>query len=585
MDLQFKYRLTLNVLVILLIVISCSNSSDNEPVEQKQVPVIHQNVEGIRIGWDYSSMVKIAPASGQPAGYYGYARLVQLYDGRLACVFETSVGNVELVFSDDLGQSWGNPQIIFQTKNNTAMAVPEIIELSDHSILIACNPRPRQPYTDERKFGIKVRKSKDGGQSWLPEQIIYEAQSTFEDGCWEPSFVQLPDDEVQLFFANEGIYTTSNEQNISMFRSVDFGESWSEEPVTVGFRQGRRDGMPVPLLLPEAGELLVAVEDNKVGEFKPSIYCEKIADNWNDGTIGGNDSRRNYQPLAEPLSNETYAGAPYLARLGTGEVLLSYQSNVNRDNQWDRSSMVVEIGDDAGTLFSRRTIPFAVPLSKSGLWNSLSVIENNTPVALTSTNAWSNNSTEVWMIKGHVIPEFIILEGTANVDGQLNDDCWQGEWPYFIGHKSNTQMRASLCKDENNLYMVAKIDGLEQLDDTDELELQMDTERKGYEKPHSGIFAFHCKLNGSLKIEEGDFGEWKEQEGISSIQYRIKQQGSSYYVEASVPLEFFKNGFQKGTSMGINFVLKYRTSNGHMEESISSNNSNQPFSWCPIGMN
>lgn len=577
----------LKVLAILVIVISCSNRSDDDPVGQKQVPGIHQNIDGCRIAWDYSTMVKVAPATGQPAGYYGYARLVQLHDGRLACVYETSAGNIELVFSNNLGQSWGDPQTIFQAINNISMAVPEIIELSDHSILVACNPRPRKPYTDDRKFGIKVRKSKDGGHNWLPEQLIYEAQSTFENGCWEPSFVQLPNGEVQLFFANEGVYTTSNEQNISMLKSMDFGESWSANPVIVGFRKGHRDGMPVPLLLPNQGELLVAVEDNKVGEFKPTIYHEKLVDNWGDGYVSENDPRRSYQPLSDLLSNETYAGAPYLARLGTGEVLLSYQSNIERNNQWNLSSMVVEVGDNTGTLFSKRTVPFEIPLSKSGLWNSISVIENNTPVALTSTNAWSNSSTEVWMIKGHVIPELAILQGTANVDGQLNDDCWNKDWPYFIGHKSNTQMNASLCADENNLYLAVSIDNLSnQKSSGNGIVLLLDTERKGYEKPHHGIFAFTFNLDGSIKIEEGDFGGWIELKENSLIPYKIEQQGNSCNLEAAIPLVLFKKGFQKGKPMGLNFVLKYKLqTDGIVEESISANDKGKPYTWCPVWRN
>ena len=353
---------------LILSLISCA-IFEKEQVSQDE-PAQKENLDGIRIAWDFRTMVKIAPASYQPPGYYGYARLIQLNDKRLACVYETSAGNTELVFSHDEGKSWDDPQIVFETKNNIAMAVPEIIELNDNSILVACNPRPRTPYTDDRKFGIKVRKSSDGGKSWHQEKLIYEAQSTFVNGCWEPVFLQLPDGEVQLFFANEGIYTTSNEQNISMFRSFDFGEQWTGEPEITGFREGRRDGMPVPLLLIDKGELLVAVEDNKVGEFKPAVYREKLADNWKDGFISGDDPRRLYHPLQNPLAEEIYAGAPYLVRLESGEVLLSYQSTLNRSRRWNQSSMTVEIGDDAGNLFNRRSVPFKIPLEKSGLWNS-----------------------------------------------------------------------------------------------------------------------------------------------------------------------------------------------------------------------
>ncbi|MGQ8334941.1 sialidase family protein [Sunxiuqinia sp. A32] len=558
-------------------------NKESETIIEKEVPAITENIDGIRISWDYSSMAKIAPAAGKPAGYYGYARMVQLHDNRLACVYEATPGNTEIVFSDDLGISWTLPQVVFETKNNISMAVPEITELSDNSILVACNPRPREPYTEDRLFGIKVRKSIDGGVSWSSEQTVYQAKSTFEDGCWEPSFVQLPSGEVQLFFANEGEYTSSNEQNISMLRSTDFGESWSEQPVTVGFRQGRRDGMPVPLLLPEKGELLVAVEDNKVGEFKPTIYREKIADNWNDGTISGTDSRRTYHPLAEPFSNETYAGAPYLARLESGEVLLSYQANWNRDSRWNLSAMMVEIGDDSGTLFSNRSVPFNIPITKSGLWNSIAVIDGNTPVAVTSTNAYSNNSTEVWMIKGDVIPELSVPNGTAVVDGQLTDDCWQTEWPYFVGHKSEINMSASLVKDASYLYVCAVIENAPSgFENNGQLTFQLDTERKGYEKPHNGIFAFECGFDGTIIMLEGSYGEWEEQAASAEIKYQVKKVNNLHQLELAIPLQMLS----VKTNMGVNFNLKFQTNLGSvLSESLSTNDSEKPYTWSPLKFN
>lgn len=548
-------------------------------------PAIQSPVDGIRIAWNFRSLTKIAPLDGR-SGYFGYARMVQLFDGRLACVYEAS-GNIELTVSSDSGTNWGTPQVIFASENNISMAVPEIIELKDHSILVGCNPRPRKPYTDDRKFGIKVRKSTDGGTSWLPEQVIYEALSTFGNGCWEPSFVQLPSGEVQLFYANEGVYTTSDEQNISMFKSVDSGKTWTNAPTIIGFRAGRRDGMPVPLLLPEKNELLVTVEDNKVGEFKPTIYHEKLTDNWADGFISANDSRRLYQPLKDQLADNIYAGAPYLARLLSGEVLLSYQSNINRTNLWNQSAMVVEIGDDGGTMFSRRSIPFVIPSTKSGLWNSLAVIQGSTPVAITSTNGFSSNSTEVWMIKGHVIPEFVVLQGTPTIDGQITDACWQQEWPYFVGHKSNVQMKAMLCLDETNLYWAARIDEVDlSADANNEVVFQLDTERMGYEKPHTGIFAFHCNLNGNLTVEEGNSGNWENQKEIGSFQYKITKQGNLYLMELSVPLEFLKTEFNKGNAMGINFILKYKLKSGNtVEESVSPNDGNRPYTWSPIQLN
>ncbi|MBE0652459.1 MAG: exo-alpha-sialidase, partial [Bacteroidales bacterium] len=390
-------------IVLLFNILSCSKTENTEIEHEKE-----ELTDGIRIAWDYATLKRVAPLPGRSPGYYGYARMIQLHDGRLACVYETSEGNVELTVSTDMGKSWKWPKTIFQTVNNITMAVPSILELNDQSLLVACNPRPREPYTDDRKFGIKVRKSIDGGATWMPEQTVYEAQSTFNDGCWEPAMVQLSGGEVQLYFSNEGIYTRSNEQDISLLRSFDLGETWTTEPEVAGFRKSRRDGMPVPLLLADRGELLISIEDNKAGEFKPSIYREKISDNWSGGFIGADDPRRTYHPLSDPLPLDIYAGGPYLARLHSGEVLLSYQTTLDRNKVWNYSSMAVEIGDSEGRLYSRRSVPFSMPVSKWGLWNSLAVIGDDVPVAITSTNAFSANSTEVWMITGRIIPEFPI---------------------------------------------------------------------------------------------------------------------------------------------------------------------------------
>jgi hypothetical protein len=77
---------------------------------------------------------------------------------------------------------------------------------------------------------VSAKKNYNGGLTWTDERLLYEAGSKFEDGCWEPAQIQLSSGEVQLFFSNEGIYTNSNEQNISIFRSHDNGLTWTAQP-------------------------------------------------------------------------------------------------------------------------------------------------------------------------------------------------------------------------------------------------------------------------------------------------------------------------------------------------------------------
>jgi hypothetical protein len=574
------------LLVLFLVVLSCKK----QPALRDD-PETAECIDGIRIAWDHRTLRKIAPSYGRAPGYYGYARMEQLHDGRIACVYETSGGDIEMTTSSNYGVSWSWPKVIFSDANEINMAVPDIIELSDNSILIACNTRPREPFTIDRKFGIKVRRSNNSGQSWGTERLLYEAQPDLENGCWEPSFLQLPDGEVQLYFSNEGIYLQTSEQNISIFRSFDFGETWTGEPEIVGFRASRRDGMPVALVLEDKGEILASIEDNKEGEFKPSIYRESLEKNWSDGFIAADDPRRSYHPLSDRLKRDIYAGGPFLGRLGTGEVLLSYQTTQNRNKVWNFSSMAVEISDDKGALFSRRTIPFEVPVNKWGLWNSLAVIDQNTLVAVTSTNAYSENSTEVWMIMGRIVPEVTIPKGTPVINGSFDDPCWKIPAPYFTGHKGDAYLSASLCSDDQNLYVsvlvndneIVSSDGTEGI--SDGVIIQVDTERKGYIQPHTGIFEFMLGAADTLFVREGCFGLWKRMVSGSLEIFEI-QSDSAYQFELAIPLDFLRILPGKTSKMGINFVLR----NGSLikkdyEESMGSNDPGRPNTWCPVVIN
>ncbi len=387
-------------IAFILFAAACSNKITDSAITGTSLIKKYVSTRADAIIWDQTSMKCIAPQKGQSIGYCGYPRMIQLHDKSLLCVYEISGGNIECTKSFDKGNRWSAPVMVASRQNGINMAVPEILELKDHSLLVSYNPRP-SPIDSSKHFGIRTKKSYDGGLTWKDERLLYEAGSKFEDGCWEPSQIQLPSGEIQLFFSNEGIYTTSNEQNISIFRSMDNGLSWTTQPQIVSFRAGKRDGMPVPILLKEKNEILFSIEDNGAVDFKPSIIRTTIDGKWTE-LVSGTSLNRN-AALAPPLADSIYAGAPYLKQLQTGETILSYQSTKGRNKDWNQACMHVAVGDKDGKNFGYTTIPFAVPLNKQGLWNSLCVLDDNTIIALTSTNAYSDNSTEVWMIKGRVI--------------------------------------------------------------------------------------------------------------------------------------------------------------------------------------
>ncbi len=358
--------------------------------------------KGKRIVWDQRTLTKISSTKNE-ASYCSYPRMIQLQDKSLFCVYEAT-GEIVAVRSKDLGKTWSEPELLAAKQPHVKMSVPDVLQLKDNTLLVFYNPRPgrNNSGSEKDKYAINCLRSADGGKSWLPSMTLYEADSKFENGCWEPSAVQLPSGELQVFFANESHYRNSQEQNISMLRSKDGGKSWTTEPEIVSFRKGFRDGMPVPLLLKNKKDVVIAIEDNGFKNFKPYIIRNTIRENWKI-TIDLNSNNRSYA-LAEKIGDDIYAGAPYLRQLSTGETLLSYQGTEGRVNQMKYAEMKVVVGDSEARNFGSKSTPFIMPPGTSCLWNSLAVLDDDTIVALTSTSAYGGSSG-IWMIKGHLIED------------------------------------------------------------------------------------------------------------------------------------------------------------------------------------
>ncbi|MGY3052811.1 hypothetical protein ACVWYG_001007 [Pedobacter sp. UYEF25] len=350
------------------------------------------------IKWDKSTLRKVAPIGNDQSA--NYARIIQLASGQLICIYETA-GNVACLFSNDFGNSWSGETTIAKQELGLSMTVPEILELQDKSLLASYNPRPYliDGKADTSKhFEIRTKKSYDSGKTWSDEKLVYQASHRFEDGCWEPAQVQLESGKILLFFSNENIYRKSNEQNISLLTSTDGGLNWSKNPKIVSFTPHFRDGMPVPIVLKGKNKVLFSIEDNAVGNFKPTLVelqLTKLQDKTKTLTI-------RHQPFANPLPDTVYAGAPYVRQLHNGKMILSFQSTLNRPNNWQHATMQVALGNKFGQNFNLVDDPFEVPKNKHALWNSLCVLSDDTIIAISSTNTY-NSKGAIWMIKGKLI--------------------------------------------------------------------------------------------------------------------------------------------------------------------------------------
>jgi len=357
-----------------------------------------QGSEDYFIEWEKNTLICIADEGGYP-------RMRRLKDNSLIVVYENRRGDLMVKKSTDEGTTWGEPVMAYEAFNYTDeqtgestrvnIANPEMIQLDNGDILLASNLRPR----DEGifPFSIALKKSMDNGVTWTEADILYQAGTYFRDGCWEPSFLILPNGTLHLYFANESPYRDSDEQEISMLYSTDNGASWSEEHTTVSFRKGKRDGMPVAVH--DGSKIYVAIEDNLSKQFKPWLVQSPVEQAWANPVL--EDSPYRYSALRNPLGSEVYAGAPYLVLTDKGIYVLSYQTTKNRSSDWELSTMEVVVSDSPSD-FRNPSQPFDVPLSKEAKWNSLYDLGDNTIAALASTN-FNSDKIGVWMIKGKII--------------------------------------------------------------------------------------------------------------------------------------------------------------------------------------
>jgi len=577
---------TINLLLCLIFIplLSCSDSP-NEVIDQ--VPVAEQiasnpAVEGIRIAWDYTTLTQISDKIS--TDYNGYARLIQLNSKKLICTYESG-GAILVKFSDDLGKTWSSPIKAISGTATLNMTTPDILQLKDNSILICYNPRPIGGNNSGDKFSINTIKSYDAGLTWIENKVIYEATSEFENGCWEPSALQIPNGEIQLFFSNENVYRSSNEQNISLLRSSDSGLTWSGTPEIVSFRSGKRDGMPSPILLKNQNEIVFSIEDNGVSnQFKPYTIRNTVSDNWKQ-TVDANSANRNYA-LEEQLSTAVYAGAPYLAQLSTGEVLMSYQGTENRaTNDINNADMKVLIGSDQAKNFNRKSVPFLISGGKSALWNSVAVLDDDTVIALTTTNQFSNAS-QVWMIKGHVLPEIYVTNMTVTVDGEGAETVWEKKNPVFVGQNSATQLEANFSYDSSFLYVFAKVKDNQIINsntitETDGLNLYLDAKNRNLIALGNWIFKIELGQSSLFSIYEGENSKWKKLDNAQGILATTLKTPNGYQIEAKIPWGLLGGIPAKQTRIGFNMELRERGA-GNFIEGISSNVNDKPYSWSAL---
>lgn len=532
--------------------------------------------QGSRIYWDISTQKPVFPSGN-------YGRMIQLRDGRLMAVCERHGGGVLVTYSSDEGGTWTSPQLIQSNPSKVPLCVPDLIQLADGSILVGYNPRPSAPYTEDRKYGMRVLRSTDNGQSWSDPIFVYDASHNAADGCWEPSFLQLPSGEIHLYFANEGPFTTSNEQEISLCRSYDGGLTWTDKE-RVCFRKDHRDGMPVAIIT-DNNEIVVIVEDNGwQHDFRATTVRCSVEDNWKDW-VGTGTSKRN---MIFSSDNANYiSAAPYLRKLKTGETVASWQGNHDRPQYADMSKevMYAAVGDANAMNFKAVSQPFGVPMSENALWNSLAVLDDGTVYALTS---WRG---QIVGIKGYPMTGFEAYSGTPDMD--TTDS---GKWtpdnnrPVYMGAKTRNHTVIDFLYDDSNIYFHARVGDrtiFTDKMDNDGVFLYFDFENCCDTYPQKGMFQLFMNVDGSLDFYAGNANKWVKSEVTpQGVDYRLNVTDEYYDMKVAVPWSVL--GYEKppvDKLMRCNIEIRDRRDGELILEEIPETKSKQSWTWPEFRLN
>ena len=541
-----------------------------------------------RISWDKTSKVEV--------GGGGYARVKELQNGEQLLVLSQGK-NIFAIHSTNQGQTWGARIQVGQPANSgVGNTNAEAIQLSDGTVIVGWNQRADRTNTNpEYRFAIQCAISKDNGYTFGNTITIFEGSYLWDEGCWEPFFLELPNGDVQCYFADETNHTSDDYQDIVCFTSKDKGQTWSDRRV-VSYRYGHRDGMPTAILSEDKQSILAAIEDNGTvysNHFRPAIVRTSVADSWASGFVSGDSDRRNITldgVMKGDYLDGVYfgancdGGAPYICRLSTGDVAVSCQSSAGgRDINY--MELTILVGDKDGRNFKTLYQPFQTASTHATLWNSLTTLSNGDLLACTTYD----NSTIMLMrgkpynaIHANYCP--IYIDGKFNrqaekwydkngeqlILGQENDIKWVADFSYSK-HYLNMYVRA-VDQDQVSTKAAGQNDGIR---------LLIDAKNECGDKPTVNSWNILCDIAGNVIVKRGDGSSWTKIDTPRHLFTKTACTSTAYVMEVAIPWEML--GVTPATQqIGLAVERFNRTKDGFKEDGIKHCETFQPYTWLPL---
>lgn len=492
----------------------------------------HAPYDRSRIYWDMSTRVDAMPWGGN------YGRMVQLLDGRLMIVGSYG-GGLAYTISSNYGTTWTAPTMIIKNPAGYIYGSPDFTQLADGTLLVGLNPRPDAPYTTDRRFGIEVLRSTDLGQTWSKPIPVHYASHLWDDGCWEPSFLQLPSGEVQCYYSVE--LPNCNDQEIMISRSFDNGLTWGKAE-RVSYRAGYRDGMATAIIT-DAQEIVGIIEDfghqGAIWSPRATTFRCTLANNWRNWVDAGSANR---QMIFERAEDKKFnSAAPYIRKLRNGETVASWMGNSDgrATTEIDKYPMFVAVGDKDARNFKAVNMPFYREENEFANWSSLGVADDGYVYAMANVGEYGGGCV-LGLIKGMPRKGFDAAYGTPKLDGKPTSDPWayKNGRQLTMGTNIGNRIETDFLYDENNFYLYAYVQDKELITDVvdrDAVFFYLDVAGCCDTYPQEGMFKFCFGTDGRATLRRGSGSKWLAESEPSEITYKLLAGAKYYMMEVAIP--------------------------------------------------
>ncbi len=291
-------------------------------------------------------------------------RVYTLSSGELIAGYETSSG-IKTMISADNGRSWkAEAAASFAPDKNCA-----------NVNFFASGGRLYMAYraigdtTDGYYTSLRVSVSDDLGRSWEHHSTVceYIEPSHKFKGVWEPCLGEI-DGKLTCFYANDFPSVTSM-QNIESLTWT--GSDWSDRlVVSDGKSHDSRDGMPVWIRLADGTYAMVIESSHSRISGHPFVIRLMFSD----------DGKKWSAPRTVyiPVTAGSKAGAPGIAELPTGQLVISFQTDEDASTKGDSTSVMKTVISDGteyrklGTSnFSASDNVFGTPDGESSAWTGI----------------------------------------------------------------------------------------------------------------------------------------------------------------------------------------------------------------------